>query len=334
MKDLTIIMPTFNKEKYIRKALDSIFEQITTYSFEILISDDFSTVRTLDIVMEYKNKNIIDIKILKSESNQGLYHNIMKAYAELGNSKYFTVLDPDDYWCDKNKIQISIDYLEKHEDFTIYSSNIYIEKNKEHFKYFSQKREKNFSYIDFLNGTALIGQTSGTFFRNVVFNNGIPPEILKFNQSSKYQTFRGDSFRNFIHIQKGNCHYDPVCRSVYVITEDGIWTSTSEIKQDLVNITVNKDLFLYSGAKDFEILQKAYDSYKVYLKRLPSLILKNNFTNSDDINYIFSELMKLQMFFNDYASNIELEKQHKKKINNIVIKILKRLYKRGIVYLE
>ena len=49
-RDLTIIMPTFNKAKYIREALDSIFMQETNYHYKIIIADDGSVDATLDIV--------------------------------------------------------------------------------------------------------------------------------------------------------------------------------------------------------------------------------------------------------------------------------------------
>ena len=40
---ISVIVPTYNHEKYIQTALDSIFAQQTEYSFEVLIGDDFST---------------------------------------------------------------------------------------------------------------------------------------------------------------------------------------------------------------------------------------------------------------------------------------------------
>lgn len=332
MKDLTIIMPTYNKEKYIRKALDSIFEQQTDYSFNILIADDFSTDQTLDIINEYKDKKLIEIQVFLSEKNNGLYENIMRAYDSL-DCNYFTVLDPDDYWCDKNKIQVALNYLESHREYTIFSSNIFVNDKNGKSKYFKEKKEKDFSYVDFLNGNALIGQTSGTFFRNVIFNKGLPNFIKNFNQDSKSNTFRGDSFRNAIHIHEGKCHYDPVCRSVYQITDDGIWTSSTQIKRDLLNILINKDLFLLYNSENIELLQKSYDSYKVLLKRLPSMLLNYNYTQEDIIN-LFSELADLQLLYSKYSDKLIPYKNNKNKIKNGIITFLKKIYIKVILYLD
>jgi len=50
---LSIVVITYNHEKYIRKCLDSILMQDVDFSFEIIISDDLSTDQTAQIITEY-----------------------------------------------------------------------------------------------------------------------------------------------------------------------------------------------------------------------------------------------------------------------------------------
>ena len=119
MADITIIMPSYNKEKYIAENLDSVFMQETSYDYHIIVADDCSTDRTVEIVREYQNKYPDKITLLTSETNQKLYRNVLRAY-ENTKTDYFCVLDPDDYWTDKYKIQKSLDFLEKNKDYTIY----------------------------------------------------------------------------------------------------------------------------------------------------------------------------------------------------------------------
>ena len=53
---ISIVMLTYNHEKYIRQALDSILMQNTDFAFEVIIGDDCSTDKTAEILLEYKEK--------------------------------------------------------------------------------------------------------------------------------------------------------------------------------------------------------------------------------------------------------------------------------------
>ena len=53
---VTVYLSTYNQEKYIRKALDSIFMQETSFPFEVVVADDFSTDGTREIILEYQKR--------------------------------------------------------------------------------------------------------------------------------------------------------------------------------------------------------------------------------------------------------------------------------------
>ena len=110
-KDLTVIMPCFNKVKYVAEALDSVFAQRTCYSYEIVVADDCSTDGTLDVIARYEAAHPGVIRVLRSNCNQKLFRNVVRAYAQV-RTKYFCVLDPDDYWSDPLKVQRALDFLE------------------------------------------------------------------------------------------------------------------------------------------------------------------------------------------------------------------------------
>ena len=56
MVDITVIVPAYNVEKYIGKCLDSLINQ-TKKEFEIIVVNDGSKDKTLEIVNMYKSKN-------------------------------------------------------------------------------------------------------------------------------------------------------------------------------------------------------------------------------------------------------------------------------------
>lgn len=67
-KLLTIVVPAYNVEKYIKNCLDSLIEISVLRSLEILVVNDGSTDRTLQIAKTYENKYPYSIKILSKEN--------------------------------------------------------------------------------------------------------------------------------------------------------------------------------------------------------------------------------------------------------------------------
>ena len=120
---VSILMPTYNHEKYIAQAIESALMQKTDFKWELLIHDDCSTDSTLSIARLYSEKHPDKIKLLTETKNLGL----MKSYKKLietSKGKYLAVLESDDYWLDENKLQIQIDFLENNPDYGITATDI------------------------------------------------------------------------------------------------------------------------------------------------------------------------------------------------------------------
>ncbi len=253
---LTIIIPSYNKAKYIRDAFDSIFAQKTDYPYQIIVADDASTDGTIEIIEEYQ-KIYSNIVLLKSETNQGLYRNIIRAY-NVCKTDYFCVLDPDDYWTGELFIQKALNFLEKNKDYAIYASNTLIKyKNGEGGRFLTcNKKDKCFN--DFLKNISILGHTSGSIYRNVVFQNGLPEKMRNVLDKSCERSYRGDGFRNIIHLEKGKIHFVSDLESVYRITDEGIWTSLTAFEQMLLNVWLFINSYKYFDKKYPELLLIAY----------------------------------------------------------------------------
>jgi succinoglycan biosynthesis protein ExoO len=91
--EVSIIIPTYNSESYIAKALESVFQQ--TYSnFEIILIDDASTDSTLEIARNFKDRRL---KIIANQQNHGVsYGRNCGINAAKGN--WIAVLDSDDWY--------------------------------------------------------------------------------------------------------------------------------------------------------------------------------------------------------------------------------------------
>lgn len=110
---VSVIVTTFNHEKYIQECIDSILSQKCSFIYEILVHDDASSDRTPEILKEYSNLHPEIIKVYCATENQ----------SELGRDpwvdilfpkakgKYLAICDGDDHWTDPYKLQHQVDIL-------------------------------------------------------------------------------------------------------------------------------------------------------------------------------------------------------------------------------
>jgi len=236
MTDLTIVMPTWNKDAYVREALESVFAQKTSYSFRVLVADDCSTDRTLEIADDFARRHPGKVEILTSERNQKLFLNVMRAYARL-DTPYFCVLDGDDRWTDPLKIQRALDYLETHRDCTIFMTDTWVDSpDGSRRRYVGCDSPAEIGFDDYLAGRAICGCSLGSVFRNVVFSKGIPDGLRAvIGEPRRAAAYRGDAFRTILHLHEGRAHYEPVCDAAYRVTQEGLWQGVSVLHQDVMN---------------------------------------------------------------------------------------------------
>jgi dolichyl-phosphate beta-glucosyltransferase len=83
MKSLSIVIPVYNEEKRIEKTLNKILEyiKIKKIKYEIIIVDDFSKDKTIDVIKKFKEKIII----LKNNKNYGKGYSIKKGIENAKN---------------------------------------------------------------------------------------------------------------------------------------------------------------------------------------------------------------------------------------------------------
>ena len=117
---VSVIMPTYNRADYLKKAVQSVLNQ-TINNFEIIVINNYSTDDTLDVIKAFNDGRIkvINFKnegIIAKARNQGIMQSI---------GKYITFLDDDDLWC-PDKLELQIKYLDEHPEFDLVYSNALI----------------------------------------------------------------------------------------------------------------------------------------------------------------------------------------------------------------
>lgn len=103
--DLSIIMPAYNVEEYIKEAIDSVLNQKTKYNYELIIVNDGATDNTKEIIQSIKSDKIKYIE----QKNQGL-SGARNTGINNAIGKYITFMDSDDLLED-GSIEIMMDAL-------------------------------------------------------------------------------------------------------------------------------------------------------------------------------------------------------------------------------
>jgi glycosyltransferase involved in cell wall biosynthesis len=104
---VSIIIPTYNTEKFIRDTLQSVQNQ-TYQNWEMILVDDASTDKTVSVIEEFaKNDDRIKLFKLEKNSGNGFARNIA---VEKASGKYIAYLDADDLWFPE-KLEKQIEFL-------------------------------------------------------------------------------------------------------------------------------------------------------------------------------------------------------------------------------
>jgi len=116
---VSIIVPAYNAEKYIGEAIESVLRQTYPY-FEVIIVDDGSKDRTVEIVKSFKDKRI---HLIQHSKNKGVSaaRNIAMKHAE---GKWFALLDADDQWLPERLEKLMEILFESGDDYFIADDTI------------------------------------------------------------------------------------------------------------------------------------------------------------------------------------------------------------------
>ncbi|MES2132266.1 MAG: glycosyltransferase [Bacteroidota bacterium] len=120
---LSVVVITYNQEKYIAQALDSILHQKCSYAYEVIVGEDCSIDATGDIVKEYAKNHPDKVFLSLNEKNNGAIANEKKCI-EKAKGKYICFLEGDDYWMDELKLQKQIDFLEANPDYGLVHADV------------------------------------------------------------------------------------------------------------------------------------------------------------------------------------------------------------------
>lgn len=214
--DLSIYVATYNHEKYIKKALDSIFAQKTKHTFEVLVGEDCSTDQTRKVLKQYEidNKKYIDNGQLKIYYRD---HNMYEQNPDNADDlkkrckgKYIIALEGDDFWTDCTKIEKQMSFLDNHSEYIAVSHNCKIVDENDNYvnEQYPECKQNEYTIAHYMSNI-LPGQLTTLMYRNIYFDPNINCSLLKKGLSP------GDKLIVLVLLCYGKIYCMQECMSAY-----------------------------------------------------------------------------------------------------------------------
>ncbi|MES2837548.1 MAG: glycosyltransferase family 2 protein [Bacteroidota bacterium] len=181
---VSVCIPVYNGEKYINETLDCVLGQ-TYKNIEVIISDNCSTDRTIELIKAYNDSRV---KIFSNEKNEGIKYNYLKVFT-YATGKYLTFMGADD-GMDITTIIKEVKILEdeKYKDVVLVNGFVSIindESKQVYLKKFLFGSGLFSSYwairSNFLYGSNMIGEPNGALFKKEAYDKIPNPKFEKAN---------------------------------------------------------------------------------------------------------------------------------------------------------
>ncbi|MCM1157856.1 MAG: glycosyltransferase [Bacteroidales bacterium] len=293
---VSIIIPVYNVEKYLRKCLDSAIHQ-TWQNIEVIVVDDASPDNCREIIKQYEEKFPELIKAVYLEDNlcQGGARN---KGLEIATGDYVTYLDSDDWidetTCEKLMLKASetnadIVYCDIYRDFEREDRQVWVSYQ------FSEEMgimtEKKY-YLHLLN--------YGYVYAKLIRTEVLRKNHIVFPEHKKYEDF---AFISLVVLYAGKTAYVKEPLYYYTIREQSVVTTrNSEHHKDMVDVGD----FVYKEMKNRGFIKYANILRAIAYYKAVKLIIDKN--DEPDVDYICKVTKQLKEFY--HPSDRELYLEH------------------------
>lgn len=244
---------TYNHAPYIIETLNGFTMQETSFPFVCVIIDDASNDGEQNIIAQYieENFNLVDNTITQKEETDDYlmvfsqhktnrncflsvyylkYNHQRVRKSKMGyvsmwsnSAKYTAVCEGDDYWTSKDKLQIQVDFMEKHPEYGMCYTKVkrFLQKEK-----IFEKKEFGGPYESFHD---LIKENTVPTL-SVMFKTNVEKEYLKTIQPFTRNWKMGDYPRWLWMAHEYHVKFIPICSGVYRILKESASHSSNETR--------------------------------------------------------------------------------------------------------
>ncbi len=275
-KKVSVIIPVYNVQEYLRECLDSVVRQ-TLKEIEIICVDDGSTDESLKILREYEGRDL-RVKVIQKE-NGGL-SSARNAGMQAAAGEYVYFLDSDDY-LDLQALEFLYSEARAADlDQLFFSAEVFYdsaEMKQAHGGYDSYYSRKE-SYSGIFTGKEL--------FARMVWNNEFRPSAcLQINKRSFLQ-------ENHLQFKEGLIHEDHLfTMEAMALSRRSAYANINLYKRRL------REASIMTGTKEF---RRAYSFFTIY-REMEQFILRHQL-NQDEA---YGKALRKQLrFLVDYGQNL------------------------------
>jgi glycosyltransferase involved in cell wall biosynthesis len=229
---VSVLMVTYNHDRFVAQAIESVLMQRTQFPFELVIGEDCSTDGTTAIVEDYARRNPERIRVFLREKNLGCVgpdRNLIHTL-DACRGMYIAWLDGDDFWISPDKLQRQADWLDAHPSCVqcFHAVDTQVEVEGQIVRQWTTRPNRSYARLqDHLRGSFILPCS-------VMFRRGLFTHFPDW-----YFTLWTDDWPLFmLNAQYGRTGYLDEVMAVYRIHADGWWQRLNRIDRQLKSLEV------------------------------------------------------------------------------------------------
>ncbi|WP_319543115.1 glycosyltransferase family 2 protein [uncultured Pseudodesulfovibrio sp.] len=288
---VSVMLITYNHEKYIEQAMSSILAQECDFDIEINVIDDCSTDNTQSIVEAYQKQYPEIINCYFNQQNVGhiaTQLNTFRGFQTL-RGKYFCILEGDDFWTSPEKLKKQVGFLEENQEYAACAHDtlkVFEDgREPEHFLPFKSFGRNRVSMFD------LVTMAGAFHVSSIVYRNKFglnPPQCLADPYSCEITV-------NMVYGQFGDFFCLNEYMSAYRVHGGGTFSSRSLEEHWLFHLHGYQRFFMYLGHRYWMMFARAVVGFSKYVltayKKGVCDKLKHSSTLTFMIHYFVASLM-------------------------------------------
>ena len=220
---VSVCMITYNHEKFIVQAIESVLQQDAEFSIELVIGDDASKDGTPALLAALQAAHPERIKLRLNTSNMGMMGNLQATLGEC-EGQYIAMLEGDDYWSDPGKLRKQIALMDATPTAALSFHPVQIHENG---GFVPDRFTREVPAV-----TTIRDLAHGNYMHtcSVVYRAGL---FAKYPESFATSTV-GDYFMHMLHARHGDILKLPETMAVYRVHSGGVWSSHKGIEKKVL----------------------------------------------------------------------------------------------------